>query len=61
MKLGKNYFEFGVKYGVPLMIIGSTLAMRKAKGLGNLLVFSIVTPAMLAYVYSLSKAKGEID
>jgi hypothetical protein len=61
MKLGENYFEFGVKYGVPLVVIASTLAMKKAKGLGNLLVFAVVAPAMLAYVFSLSKAKGNIE
>jgi len=61
MKLGKEYFEFGVKYGVPLLVIGSTLAMKKAKGLGNLLVFTVVAPAMVGYLYSLSQAKGNIQ
>ncbi|CAN5244818.1 hypothetical protein BH23BAC2_BH23BAC2_26390 [soil metagenome] len=61
MELGEKYFDFGIKYGVPLAVIGSTLAMRKVKGFGNLLVFGLVTPAMLLYLYSLSKTKANID
>ena len=61
MKLGEKYFDFGVKYGVPLAVIGSTLAMRKVKGFGNILVFGLVTPAMVYYLYTLSKAKMNIE
>lgn len=61
MKLGQEYFDFGIKYGVPLTIIGSTIAMSKVKGIGNLLVFGLVTPAMLYYLYTLAQAKGNVD
>ncbi|SHN13481.1 hypothetical protein SAMN04488057_107196 [Cyclobacterium lianum] len=53
----QKYLDFGVKYGIPLTIIMGTLAMKKAKGLGNLAVFALVTPGMLGYLYSLKKAK----
>jgi|TARA_R110002096_G_scaffold102562_5_gene226639 hypothetical protein len=55
MTTEKKYQEFGLKYGIPLAIITSTLAMKKSSGLGKLITFSIVTPAMLAYLYSLIK------
>ncbi|MBD3627970.1 hypothetical protein [Cyclobacterium sp.] len=53
----QKYLDFGVRYGIPLTIIMATLAMKKAKGLGNLAVFALVTPTMLGYLYSLKKAK----
>ncbi|WP_439483868.1 hypothetical protein [Cyclobacterium plantarum] len=53
----QKYLDFGVKYGIPLTIIMATLAMKKAKGFGNLAVFALVTPTMLGYLYSLKKAK----
>lgn len=56
----QKYFDFGIKYGIPLTIIMATLAMKKAKGLGNLAVFALVTPTMLGYLYSLKKAKEEL-
>ncbi len=57
MKVEKKYFEFGVKYGVPLAVIGATIAMNKSKGLGNLAMLAITTPLLLGYVYSLTKIK----
>lgn len=51
----KEYLQFGLKYGIPLAIISATLAMKKSSGIGKLLTFSVVTPAMLAYLYSLKK------
>lgn len=60
MKAQEKYFEFGVKYGVPLAIIISTMTMKKAKGLGNLLAFSLITPLLLGYLYSLKKVKDDL-
>ncbi|MEX2513704.1 MAG: hypothetical protein WD398_12435 [Cyclobacteriaceae bacterium] len=60
MNAQEKYFDFGIKYGVPLTIILSTFAMKKAKGLGNLAVFALVTPLMLGYLYSLKKVKNEL-
>jgi len=56
----QKYLDFGIKYGIPITIIMATLAMKRAKGLGNLLVFTLVTPAMLGYLYSLKKVKDEL-
>ncbi|AEL26780.1 hypothetical protein [Cyclobacterium marinum] len=53
----KEYLQFGLKYGIPLAIISATLAMKKSSGIGKLLTFSVVTPAMLAYLYSLKKTR----
>ena len=57
MSRERDYLQFGLKYGIPLAIISATLAMKKSGGLGKLLTFSVVTPSMLAYLYSLIKAR----
>jgi len=57
MNTEKKYQQFGLKYGIPLAIITATLAMKKSIGLGKLITFSLVSPAMLAYLYSLIKTK----
>ncbi len=54
----QKYLDFGLKYGIPLAVLLATLSMKKAKGLGNLAVFALVTPAMLGYLYSLKRAKA---
>lgn len=59
MTTEKKYLQFGLKYGIPLAIIGSTLAMKKSSGFGKLLTFSVVTPALLGYLYSLIKVKEQ--
>lgn len=59
MSREKEYVQFGLKYGIPLAVIGATLAMKKSGNLGKLLTFSVVTPAMLAYLYSLIKTKEQ--
>ena len=61
MNTEKKYQEFGLKYGIPLTIIAATIAMKKSSGLGKLITFSIVTPAMLGYLYSLFKVKDKVD
>ncbi|WP_339922393.1 hypothetical protein [uncultured Cyclobacterium sp.] len=57
MNTEKKYQQFGLKYGIPLAIITATLAMKKSSGLGKLITFSIATPALLGYLYSLIKVK----
>ncbi|WP_114750809.1 hypothetical protein [Pleomorphovibrio marinus] len=61
MEIEKKYFKFGVKYGVPLMVIGATIAMKKSKGLGNLLMFAITGPLLLGYAYSLARIKQNYE
>lgn len=55
----EKYVQFGLKYGIPLALISATLAMKRSSSLGKLLTFSVVTPAMLAYLYSLIKTKEQ--
>ncbi len=57
MEIEKKYFELGVKYGVPIAVIGATIAMNKTKGLGRLAMFAITTPLLLGLMYSLTKVK----
>ncbi|GAB2988928.1 hypothetical protein [uncultured Cyclobacterium sp.] len=61
MNREKEYLQFGLKYGIPLAVIGATLAMKKSSNLGKLLTFSVVTPAMLAYLSSLIKTKEKLN
>lgn len=55
----EEYVQFGLKYGIPLALISATIAMKRSSSLGKLLTFSVVTPAMLAYLYSLIKTKEQ--
>lgn len=57
----QKYLDFGLKYGVPMSIILAVLSMKKAKGVGNLIVFALVTPTLLGYLYSLKKAKDSLN
>lgn len=61
MDANKKIFDAGVKYILPLTVIGATLAMRKASGWGKLGVFVLSTPIMLFSLLALEKArKGEL-
>jgi|GEM_PF-1436790 len=61
MDSNKKFFDAGVKYILPLTVIGATLAMRKASGWGKLGVFILSTPIMLFSLLALEKArKGEL-
>ena len=57
----QKYLDFGLKYGIPLSIILATLSMKKAKGIGNLVAFALITPTLLGYLYSLKKAKDSLN
>jgi len=61
MDSNKKFFDIGVKFILPMTVIGATLAMRKASGLGKLGVFAFSTPIMVFSLLALEKArKGEL-
>ena len=61
MEPNEKFFDFGVKYGLPIGIIASTLAMMRASGWGKLGVFAISAPLLVLSLLSLGKAqKGEL-
>lgn len=61
MDSNKKFFDVGVKYILPMTVIGATLAMKKASGLGKLGVFALATPIMFFSLLALEKArKGEL-
>lgn len=61
MDSNKKFFDVGVKYILPMTVIGATLAMRKASGLGKLGVFAFATPILFFSLLTLEKArKGEL-
>lgn len=61
MDSNKKFFDVGVKYILPMTVIGATLAMKKASGLGKLGVFAFATPIMFFSLLALEKArKGEL-
>lgn len=61
MEPNEKFFDFGVKYGLPIGIIAATMAMIKASGWGKLGVFAVSTPLLLLSLLSLGKAqKGEL-
>jgi Na+/phosphate symporter len=61
MDSNKKFFDVGVKYILPMTVIGATLAMKKASGLGRLGVFAFATPIMFFSLLALEKArKGEL-
>lgn len=61
MDSNKKFFDVGVKYILPMTVIGATLAMKKASSLGKLGVFALATPIMFFSLLALEKArKGEL-
>lgn len=61
MDTNKKFFDVGVKYILPLTVIGATLAMKKASGWGKFGVFVFSTPIMFFSLLALEKArKGEL-
>lgn len=61
MDSNKKFFDVGVKYILPMTVIGATLAIRKASGLGKLGVFAFATPIMFFSLMALEKArKGQL-
>lgn len=61
MDSNKKLFDVGVKYILPMTVIGATLAMRKASGLGKFAVFAFSTPILFFSLLTLEKArKGEL-
>jgi len=61
MDSNKKFFDVGVKYILPMTVIGATLAMKKASGWGKLGVFAFSTPLMFFSLLALEKArKGEL-
>jgi len=61
MDSNKKFFEVGVKYILPMTVIGATIAMKKASGWGKFGVFVFSTPIMLFSLLALEKArKGEL-
>lgn len=61
MDSNKKFFDVGVKYILPITVIGATLAMKKASGWGKLGVFVLSTPIMFFSLVALEKARrGEL-
>ena len=61
MDSNKKFFDVGVKYILPMTVIGATLAIKKASGWGKFGVFVLSTPIMLFSLLALEKArKGEL-
>lgn len=61
MDTNQKIFDVGVKYVLPMAVIGATLAMKKASGWGKLGVFAFSTPILLFSLLALEKArKGEL-
>jgi len=57
MNPNEKYFDIGVKYGLPLIVIAATLAMKTASGWGKFGVFALSTPIMILSLKSLGRAK----
>ncbi len=61
MNANKKFFDVGVKYILPMTVIGATLAIKKAEGWGKLGVFALSTPILFFSLLTLEKArKGEL-
>jgi hypothetical protein len=48
-------FENSLKYGVPIVIIVATIALKRSKGLGSIAVFAITAPILAGFVLGLEK------
>ncbi|MFC4872967.1 hypothetical protein [Negadavirga shengliensis] len=59
MSLRKKTFENSLKYGVPIVIIAATIAMKRSKGLGSIAVFAVTAPILVGFLLGLKKLNDD--